>query len=384
MKKILLITLAAITLAACSNSYMSYHINEVPKNNNKPVLYYTIPQTEVVFEVKLNKITRQKGVFSNQSNLLGLKNVITSDEVKYTVKDIKISSKSVEDPNNQYALLLNDKNLIVEKSEIGTLEAIKYNKVRRHSRVIAKEIRNLIPTLELNKECQEAQKQIIQTQSLPTKPIFEARLQEKGMLEKLNITAEEAVKKIEQLREKQIEILSGSVDGTYMNTTVDFMYKQLDEIIDGYVALFTGTETITEETYYYTLIPQKPIIAEEDLILKLTDSPLPLLARFHTRNSSEKILMSQTDLNLKKAETKPLSDSTISLTLKDSKEKPKGLKGIFTSIPERVEVSVETPNKTYKNTLEIVQYGIINSFNIQNRNIKFDPNTGAIKNILGR
>lgn len=382
MKKILLITLAAISLAACSNSYMSYHINEVPKNNNKTTLYYTIPQTEVVFEVKLNKITRQKGVFSNQSNLLGLKNVITSDEVKYTIKDIKISSKAVEDANNQYALLLNNKNISIDKSEVGTLEAIKYNKGRRNPRLVAQEIRNLIPSLEL--KSQEAQKQIIQQQSLPTKPIFEARLQEKGMLEKVNLTAEEAVKKIEQLREKQIEILSGSVDGTYMNTTVDFMYKQLDEIIDGYVALFTGTETITEETFYYTLTPQKPIIAEEDLILKLTDSPLPLLARFHTRNSSEKILMSQEDLNIKKTETKPSSDTTISLISKESKEKPKGLKGIFSSIPERVEVSVETPNKTYKNTVEIVQYGIINPFKTQSRNIKFDPNTGEIKNIFGR
>lgn len=382
MKKILLITLAAISLAACSNSYMSYHINEVPKNNNKTTLYYTIPQTEVVFEVKLNKITRQKGVFSNQSNLLGLKNVITSDEVKYTIKDIKISSKAVEDPNNQYALLLNNKNISIDKSEFGTLESIKYNKGRRNPRLVAQEIRNLIPSLEL--KSQEAQKQIIQQQSISTKPIFEARLQEKGMLEKVNLTAEEAVKKIEQLREKQIEILSGSVDGTYMNTTVDFMYKQLDEIIDGYVALFTGTEIITEETYYYTLTPQKPIIAEEDLILKLTDSPLPLLARFHTRNSSEKILMSQEDLNIKKTETKPLSDSTISLISKESKEKPKGLKGIFSSISERVEVSVETPNKTYKNTVEIVQYGIINSFKTQSRNIKFDPNTGEIKNIFGR
>lgn len=380
MKKIILIALVAISLAGCSNSYMSYHLNDVPKNNDKLALYYTIPQTQVVFEVKLNKITHQKGVFSNQSNLLGLKNVITSDEVKYTLKDIKINSNSVEDPNQQYALLLNDKKLRVEKSEIGTLETI-YKQGRRRTRGIEQERRNLIPSNDFSKQC-DVQKQIMTQQSLPTKPIFEARLQEKGMLEKVNLTAEEAVKKIEQLREKQIEILSGSVDGTFMNTTVDFMYKQLDEIIDGYVALFTGTETITEETYYYTLTPQKPIIAEEDLILKLTDSPLPLLARFHTRNSSEKILISQ-DLNLKKTETKSQSDSTISITLKDSKEKPKGLKGIFCSIPERVEVSVETPNKTYKNTVEIVQYGIINALNTQS-NIQFDSKTGAIKNIFGR
>ena len=380
MKKILLLV-AAISLSSCSTLYKSYPVSDVPKDNDKTTIYYNIPQTEVLFEVKVNKTIRQKGIFANQSNLLGLKNVITSDEVKYSVKDVKITSREVEDPDQQYALLLNDNKVKVNKSEIGTLTQIfkqdgKYGKVidlsNRILRVDGLEHRH---NDHFNKSTTT---QLQQTQQLSqTKQIFESRLQEKGMLEKTNLTAEEVVKKIEQLREKQIDILSGNIDGTYMNTTVDFMYKQLDEIIDGYVSLFTGTETTVEETYYYTLNPKKPIISEEDLILKLTDLPIPLLARFHTRDVAKEIMMSGTETT-KSNSVKAISDSPKVITLK---EKSEGINGVYYSIPEMVEVSVETPNKTYRKSLQLVQYGAIKTFNSKDYDIEFDSKTGAIKSI---
>lgn len=380
MKKILLLV-AAISLSSCSTLYKSYPVSDVPKDNDKTTIYYNIPQTEVLFEVKVNKTIRQKGIFANQSNLLGLKNVITSDEVKYSVKDVKITSREVEDPDQQYALLLNDNKVKVNKSEIGTLTQIfkqdgKYGKVIDLSNRILRVDGLGHKNNEYFNNLTTAQTQ--QTQPLSqTKQIFESRLQEKGMLEKTNLTAEEVVKKIEQLREKQIDILSGNIDGTYMNTTVDFMYKQLDEIIDGYVSLFTGTETTVEETYYYTLNPKKPIISEEDLILKLTDSPIPLLARFHTRDVAKEIMMSGTETT-KSNSVKAISDSPKVITLK---EKSEGINGVYYSIPEMVEVSVETPNKTYRKSLQLVQYGAIKTFNSKDYDIEFDSKTGAIKSI---
>jgi len=380
MKKILLLV-AAISLSSCSTLYKSYPVSDVPKDNDKTTIYYNIPQTEVLFEVKVNKTIRQKGIFANQSNLLGLKNVITSDEVKYSVKDVKITSREVEDPDQQYALLLNDNKVKVNKSEIGTLTQIfkqdgKYGKVIDLSNRILRVDGLGHKNNEHFNNSTTAQTQQTQTLS-QTKQIFESRLQEKGMLEKTNLTAEEVVKKIEQLREKQIDILSGNIDGTYMNTTVDFMYKQLDEIIDGYVSLFTGTETTVEETYYYTLNPKKPIISEEDLILKLTDSPIPLLARFHTRDVAKEIMMSGTETT-KSNSVKAISDSPKVITLK---EKSEGINGVYYSIPEMVEVSVETPNKTYRKSLQLVQYGAIKTFNSKDYDIEFDSKTGAIKSI---
>jgi hypothetical protein len=137
--------------------------------------------------------------------------------------------------------------------------------------------------------------------SLETRPIFEKRLIDEGVLTKYPLmSADKVVAEIKRLRDKQIDILSGSVEGTYINTTVDYMYKQLDEIINGYIALFTGTEQTEEEEYTFTLTPTKPIIAEEDLLepickfsqtngvtdLNAKNDDVKLIARIHSFNTT--------------------------------------------------------------------------------------------------
>lgn len=368
MKRIVLILLAGIGLASCSSTYKSYPIEYSPNDINKTTFYYSVPtSSEVVFDVTFIKTIRQKGVFANQSNLLGVKNVITEDEVKYEVKDIKISSQAKTSPVQQFALILNSDKVNVMQSPQGTLESINFVERKHRPK----------PQFNLNIE-QESEPNIISQKtiepiqtSIAAKPIFENLLQQKGMLEKVNFTAADAVKKIEQLRERQIEILSGGLEGTYINTTVDYMYKQLDEIIDGYVALFTGTETIVEETRTFTLTPQKPIIAEEDLVLPLKNSPIPLLARFHTNNQTEFFKKNA----IKMINQNPPSEINI------SEIKVEGIEGVYRAVPELVSVSVETPNKTFSNKVEINQYGLIKAITTRNKNIEFNPNTGVIKRI---
>jgi len=368
MKKIILIALIAIFVSSCSSMYKSYPIESIPKNNTKTTIYYSIPtSTEVVFEVAYTKLIRQKGIFANKSNLLGVKNVILNDEVIYSVKDINISTKPQHEPIQQFALLLYNDNLIVEKSTIGTLKSIKLK-----TKEVAKEDCGNYNNNSFEQKFSEQkniQNQIQANQSLPTKPIFETRLQQKGMLEKMNLTAEEVITRIEHLRDKQIDILSSGLDGTYINATIDFMYKQLDEIIDGYVSLFTGTETIVEETFIYNLVPHKPLISEEDLVLQLSNSPIPLLARFHTNNQTESIINRSVVMDK--------TDSSLVVNLKN--KEISGIDGVYYSIPEQVQVSVETPKKTYSSTVELNQYGIIKSFNSQKQNIFFDIKTGGIK-----
>lgn len=373
MKKIILLTLITVLATSCTSSlYNSYPIEHVPEKNTKTTVYYSIPQeTEIIFEVKYLKTIRQKGIYAHKSNLLGLKNVINTNEVKYAVKDIEILSQSKQTPIAQFALVVNSNDIIIEKSPQGTLESIiiKEKKETHHKHLgeIAQKERNILQST--------PQTQIIpspHSPSLPTKTIYEQRLLEKGMLEKINLTPEKLVERIDQIRERQIEILAGGLDGTYINTTVDFMYKQLDEIIDGYISLFTGTETTIEETHTYTLTPQKPIIAEEDLILTITNTPLPLLARFHTNNQTAVLKSGGLTYNKK--------DGSFTVNM-EGKEKVSALGGIYYAIPEMVQVSVETPSKTYTQMLEINQYGLISTMKTQNQNIILNPKTGAIKSI---
>lgn len=368
MKKIIIIALLSIAVSSCSSLYKSYPIESIPSNNTKTTVFYSIPQfTEVVFVVTYNKTIRHKGIYASKSNLLGLKNVITSDEIKYTVKDIKILTQPKQNPIQQFALVLDGDNIIVEKSKEGTLESITIkDKTNKHT--YSKDDNQM---KRKNEEIKPYHHQNPSSQSLQTQPISEFRLLQRGMLEKVNLTAEEIVIRIEQIREKQIEILSGGLDGTYINTTVDFMYKQLEEMIDGYISLFTGTETVVEETQTYTLAPQKPIISEEDLILQITNTPVPLLARFHTNNQTEGLKNPVRSYDKK--------DSTLVVDMRDIDVS--GIKGVYYAIPEMVQVSVETPNKIYSSVVEISQYGMIRAMNTQKQDIIFNSKTGAIKSI---
>jgi hypothetical protein len=367
MKKLILILLVGIGLNSCSSTYKSYPVEYTPKTANKPVYYYNIPaSTEVVFDVTFTKTIKQKGVFANQSNLLGVKDIITSDEVKYEVKDIKISTNTNASNLYQYSLILKNDKVDVLTSCEGTLQSIRV-KGKKSGYKTQK-------TQEFNQEKNESSsysKPMEELSSIKTKPIFETRLQQRGMLEKVNMTAADAVKKIEQLRDRQIDILSGGLEGTYINTTVDFMYKQLDEMIDGYVSMFTGVETVVEEIYTYTLTPVKPIISEEDLVLQLSSSPIPLLARFKTNN--------QTKALKERPNAAANPDTSVVVNIKE--KEASGINGVYYAIPELVLISVETPKKTFSKSVELNQYGVIKSMITKNKNIEFNPNNGAIKSI---
>lgn len=367
MKKILLsLAILFLTITVNSQPYKSIQVNNLSSNNKKPLIYYSIPKTEIVFEIKANKIIRTKGIYSQSAYLLGLKNIITSDELRYSIKDIIISSRPIANPNNQYAMMINP-GVMIKKSDFNTLEEIIVD--RSKFSIIEGE------TKEVSNFVAEKPNQEI---SIPIKESINKSLLRDRKLEKISLSPQEVVDKIQYLKEKQIDILSGGLDGTYINTTVDFMYKQLDEIIESYISLFTGVESIIEETHYYKLLPEKPIIPEEDLMIVIcrfselggfsssdikNDFPA-LMARFHTFNSSKYINIYE-NLNNTSEENKTSSNSV----------------GVYYSIPEKVLVSVEVNDKSFEKTLDIIQYGVISNLSLKKSNIRFNPNYGSIKSI---
>ena len=126
-----------------------------------------------------------------------------------------------------------------------------------------------------------------------------------------------------------------------------------------------------EKTKKCTTCKKKPIIAEEDLVLPLNNSPIPLLARFHTNNQTEIFKKN----SIKTINPNPPAEINI------SEIKVEGIEGVYRAVPELVLVSVETPKKTFSNRVEINQYGVIRAITTKNKNIEFNPNTGVIKSI---
>lgn len=360
----LFIVAIIISLTAVAQDYRSYPMDKI--NFNSSGVYYTLPKTEIIFKVKVEKIQENKGVYADYAYLIGAKNIIINDAVKYKIKDIQISTRPVGDSENIYFL--------------NTIKDVKVNKTKEGA---------LLSIGEEPKACKEnphksgrrphPSKEIKEETNYPE--IFEQKLLTQGRLDAMpNLTASKAVEKIEELREKQLDVLSGNIDGTYMNNTVEYMYKQLDQMINGYIALFTGESTSEEIEYTFTLTPEKPLIVEEDLLLgifKFSEeegimnlnhgSSAPIVAvKIHSLNTTKEY---------EKIEEQKKKDESL------QKQIAKKGVGLYYRIPEMVELSIDFDGRRYFKTTHLTQYGVVSYMLDSPKKITFKPQTGALERV---
>lgn len=365
VKQISLILVAILTtLNLTAQSYRSFTTDKVAFNSTGT--YYTLPKTELIFKVKVEKIQENKGVFADYAYMIGAKNIIINDAVKYSIKDIEIYTRPIGDNDNIY-YLNTIKNVKVNKTPEGALLSIgeveEKHKPKSH--------------------CHSTKEKtaISTATTIETNPIYEQELLKQGQLDAMpNLTAEQAVKEIQELREQQIDVLSGSVDGTFMNNSIEYMYKQLDKIIDGYVSLFVG-ETLSETLEYtFTLCPEKPLISEEDLLLGIfkfsqeegvmalnTNSSAPVVTvKIHSLNTTKEY---------EKIEEQKKKDDRL------QRQISKNGVGLYYRIPEMAELSIDFAGKRYFATTHIAQFGVVSYMMDSPSKITFKPKTGALKTI---
>ncbi len=366
--KLLMALVLLSGFSSMAQSYRSRPVSEAEIYKNG--VFYSVAQTEIVFKIKVEKTLRTKGIYSESAYLLGIDNASLNFGESYKIKSVEMQTRGVANSDSQYFLTYND-NVSVELCDNGLLRSIRIGEAEKANKHFSNLEFRPIPTIH--------EREIKKEASLQTNPIFEQELLKQGYLNKHPfLSAQQAVSEIKRLREQQIKIISGEVEGTYLNTTVDFMYKQLDEIINGYLSLFTGNQVVTEEEYTFAIIPQKPIIVEEDLLvpvckfsqqrgistLESKNEDVKIVARIHSYNTTNKLA---TKVNEKQS-TKDFKNKT-------AKE---GI-GIYYSIPEQVEVFVEQGGETLaKQTMKLAQYGFVASLVGGNNQVEFDPTTSAI------
>jgi hypothetical protein len=360
---ILLAVMSTLTLVA--QDYRSFPVDKMTFNSTG--VYYSLPKTELIFKVKVEKIQENKGVFADYAYMIGAKNTIINDAVKYRIKDIEITSRPIGDSEQIYFLQTTNK-MKISKTEAGTLLSIgevedkPCHKPHTHK-----------PQKELALKTT--------TTTIETNPIYEHKLLSQNKLEAMpGLTAEQAIKAIKELREKQLDVLLGSVDGTFMNNSIEYMYKQLDKMIDGYVALFTGEAATEELEYTFTLAPEKPLIVEEDLVLGIfkfseeegvlslnhkTDAPI-VAVRIHSLNTTKEY---------EKIEEQKKKDDRL------QRQISKNGVGLYYRIPEMAELSIDFAGKRYFATTHISQFGVVSYMMDSPSKITFKPKTGALKTI---
>lgn len=362
-------------LLSCSlmaQNYRSYPLSETQTSQNG--VFYSVAQTELVFKVKVEKNVRTKGIYSESAYLLGIDNASVKGGESYRIKSVCVTPKGVANPEHQYFLSYSD-GFSVDISETGILRSITKTSLDKKEKPI-------VPSFPDDKRFPMPVKDDLKAEKTEVNPIFEKQLLNQGILNKHPfLTAQQAVAEIKRLREQQIKIISGEVEGTYLNTTVDYMYKQLDEIINGYVALFTGVETVTEEEYTFSIIPQKPIFIEEDLLVPVFKfSKERGVSSLSAKNDDMKVVARIHSLNTTKNISSLVTEQANSKDFKKATEK-QGV-GIYYSVPEQVEVFVEYANETLANKkLDLAQYGFVTTLINGNKQVEFDQCSGLLKKI---
>ena len=365
MKKKILILMGLTFVASglFAQNYKTFQTNNAKNAGNG--IYYSVPQTEIVVKVKVEKTSRTKGIYSDKAYLLGIDNALLKNANTYQIKDISISSRAVPSAS-KYFLTYTDKTS-VDVSPNGVLRSITASGEKQEAKH--------------SKQRKEQTTQIQQVQSPVAMPTFEQKLISQGLLTSYPLmSAEKVVAEIKNLRQKQVDILSGGMEGTYLNTTIDFMYKQLDEIINGYLALFVGVTTTSEEEYVFNIVPEKPIIVEEDLLLPVFKfSKENGVSDLSTRNEDAKVMARIHSFNTTASMAEQMNTQTSSKEFKAKASK--GL-GVYYAVPEQVKVSMEYQNNVLASqVMQLAQYGTIGVLLEGNNNVTFDEKTGALLKI---
>lgn len=375
MKTKTLILLAFVSALSLSPKAQNYKTINNPNKENTNGISYCLPQNDVVVRFKVQKTMRTKGIYQDYAHLLGVDVSKLKNQETYQIKDVRIETRI--SPNNSKTYFLScDDRVEVEKTPFGTLKYIGVNANKTQSQVSIPSKDNVKPSfVERRRE-----PQTMQNNPLPeAKPLYEKRLIEEGLLSSYpQLSPEKAVAEIKRLREKQIEILSASVEGTFMNTTIDYMYKQLDEMIDTYVALFIGTQTTSTQEYVFVITPEKPIIVEEDLVLPVCKfSATEGLLDLNDNSEGNQIMIKIHSFNTVKDLISKNNELSNSSDYRNKIEK-EGI-GVYYTIPETVRISIEAPDYGKASIVtKLIQYGTTSYTLSHNSNIIFDGQSGEI------
>lgn len=239
MKKKL--TLLCWTLWMATLSYA-----QAPFVKGESVMTYALPKTEFVIEVVSEKITEQPGQFYLYAQrYLGTTNVIKTPKSYYRFKHIRITTRTIPDPQRTYRILPKKKsptNLIATNG-LGILSGI-----------------NTPPPPPLLLQKEAVAKTVDPTPTLPPPlPLVEEYMLA-GSVAKM---AEGAAKQIYRIRESRIDLLGGYVenipkDGEAVKTLIAQMEIEEKKL----TKLFVGSLTV--ETIQQTIL-FAPSQAAEDL-----------------------------------------------------------------------------------------------------------------------
>lgn len=219
MKKLTILLLASTVV--CHSTFAQNSLNLIA---GEPAIVYSLPQTQLEFEVEFEKVTKEPGIFYQYSErYLATKDVITESSAGFQLSGVKMNTLTMPDAKRTYKLIPDAKsgyrNLVLNAQ--GILVGVNINPSENQEII---------------------RKKIIERREIKGAASGLLPLTEEYMLAGASAKmAEGAAKQIYHIRESRLNLLSGEMerqpsDGKALQIMLDGLNQQEEEL----TALFVG------------------------------------------------------------------------------------------------------------------------------------------------
>jgi len=348
--------------------------------SNKQGLFYSLPQTAIQVDITINKTTNFAGPYADYAaKYLDLENVISTDQNKYEITEASMSTYAVPDPAQYYFIEFGDKAkdekaLLLSLSESGLIMGVSSKTAKSAvKKMLTDKIESDFDMFSYFAESNlhETTDTIIRKVVVDTvtveKMYFDKRWVEKSDEQK----AVEAANMISKIRESRYNLLIGYQEVAYDAGSISYMDKELKQMEQEYLSLFTGI-TISKVLHYtFSVIPNPA--SESSLIPVFVFSDRTGIKDVNA-SGGEKIYLRVSPSST----TDQIQNTIASLT-----DPAKSENGFYYRIPEVVTLSLELSNDIkIDEQFYLSQYGQVSVLPPSISTVQFHETTGSIKSIV--
>lgn len=317
-----------------------------------PAIVYSLPRTQLCFDVEIERVTSTPGVFYLYSQrYLATDKVIQVADESFRLKNISLDLQAVPDPERTFVISPLPENTakFVQLNEQGVLKGINLSgenlEKRIHKKIIRKEEQGFMTNSDLL-------------------PLTEEYMQA-GSEAKM---AEGAAKQIYHLRESRINLLSGELENLPQDgKSLEIMLKGINRAENELTELFVGKTTSQTIHRKICLVPDS--IIEDDVLFRFS----PKMGMMNSEDlSGSPVYIS-------------LEVDSVHTTFPDPKMKMPAL-SYYTIIPAKSRLMVKGEGLMLRREIELPQLGELVPLSLQifqekTIQVKIDENTGRLLEI---
>jgi hypothetical protein len=358
-----------------------YHVDNTEDLKDKSGVFYALPRTVIKVVVTVERREHYKGPYSDYAlKLLGLDDVITMDNIDYTITGFEIATFNDPDPEQYYfietgeKLSKEQKDLLLNLSESGMIETSTVTADRAAVREVLSgnlqnhDIGNRLYRYFAAPNQTDAVDTIIKRVLVDTIMVTKRSLTRRPTLKSSEQKAVEAAEKLQAVRKTRLDLVSGFQETAYDRGALEYMDQQVKEIEDEYYSLFAGATVTKILRYTFLMIPSSTA----------GETTLPVCKFSEKQGVLDAAVVGGDLIQLK---IQRLQNTSQISALVDARNADKGSRGLYYRMPETAALSIRYGTIEVKDVFLVNQFGKTTWLPAGMPLLQFHP-TGAIKGVI--